>query len=377
MENVFDLAVVGAGIAGMTVANKLSQAGINVVVLEKARGTGGRLSSKRWHVREGHSLAFDLGAPSFQSQTQQFEDAIDHWRSRGWVTHYEQSLASQGSLWVPVPRSSALTRQLARGCELICGVKVSELIRQAEGWQLNGWVQRNAPQPQTNETEQATELVRAKHVILACPAEQTCELLPAGSPLTTTLSSVQAKPQFVYALAFEESVLETHLRSNKLDVSAWLSPLIKQEGVQRVSLESSKPERDELGYKVVTVALSYAASQAMVESKDSDEGNHFSETGFPGWVASLLSLKPDFVLRHRWLYSRYPYEARLPYGYLEDQSGVWVCGDYFMAMEVEGDSSVESAYLSATALADAWLTHYRQQMPVDASSTENREERSA
>ena len=83
MEHVFDVAVVGAGISGMAVAKTLADAGVDVVVVEKARGTGGRLSSKRWQVRDGLSLGFDLGAPTFNCQTQAFSDVVEDWSNRG------------------------------------------------------------------------------------------------------------------------------------------------------------------------------------------------------------------------------------------------------------------------------------------------------
>lgn len=51
------VAVIGAGIAGLTCALKLQQAGVEVRVFEKEERVGGRMSTR---VREG--LAFDLGA---------------------------------------------------------------------------------------------------------------------------------------------------------------------------------------------------------------------------------------------------------------------------------------------------------------------------
>ena len=44
-----DIAVIGAGIAGLVCAQQLSQAGYSVVVVEKSRGLGGRLATRRLH----------------------------------------------------------------------------------------------------------------------------------------------------------------------------------------------------------------------------------------------------------------------------------------------------------------------------------------
>ena len=52
------IAIIGAGIAGATLANRLNSSGFTVDIFEKSRGTGGRLAS----TRVGQ-LSADLGAP--------------------------------------------------------------------------------------------------------------------------------------------------------------------------------------------------------------------------------------------------------------------------------------------------------------------------
>ncbi|MFQ3187204.1 MAG: renalase, partial [Marinomonas primoryensis] len=43
----FDIAIIGAGLAGSLCAHLLSQSGQTVCVIDKSRGSGGRASSKR------------------------------------------------------------------------------------------------------------------------------------------------------------------------------------------------------------------------------------------------------------------------------------------------------------------------------------------
>jgi heterodisulfide reductase subunit A-like polyferredoxin len=45
LDPILDFAVIGAGIAGLTAASKINDLGFVVGVFEKARGTGGRMSS--------------------------------------------------------------------------------------------------------------------------------------------------------------------------------------------------------------------------------------------------------------------------------------------------------------------------------------------
>lgn len=46
---MFDVVVIGAGMAGLTVAQQLRHAGYKVVVVEKSRGLGGRVTTRRLH----------------------------------------------------------------------------------------------------------------------------------------------------------------------------------------------------------------------------------------------------------------------------------------------------------------------------------------
>lgn len=46
-----DIAVIGAGIAGLVCAQQLSQAGYSVLVVEKSYGLGERLATRHLHQR--------------------------------------------------------------------------------------------------------------------------------------------------------------------------------------------------------------------------------------------------------------------------------------------------------------------------------------
>ena len=46
---MWDIAVIGAGISGLVCARRLQQAGHRVVVLDKSRGVGGRVATRRLH----------------------------------------------------------------------------------------------------------------------------------------------------------------------------------------------------------------------------------------------------------------------------------------------------------------------------------------
>ena len=47
IEHRADVLVVGAGMAGLTAASELQQTNLNVLIIDKGRGVGGRLASRR------------------------------------------------------------------------------------------------------------------------------------------------------------------------------------------------------------------------------------------------------------------------------------------------------------------------------------------
>ncbi len=74
----FDCIVLGAGIAGIVAANKLRLAGLSVCLLEKSRGIGGRLATRRI---AGQS--FDHGAQFFTAREEGFTSVVKNWVEKG------------------------------------------------------------------------------------------------------------------------------------------------------------------------------------------------------------------------------------------------------------------------------------------------------
>ncbi|WP_396431657.1 FAD-dependent oxidoreductase, partial [Limnohabitans sp.] len=65
------IAIIGVGLAGVTSARTLRQAGHNVTLFEKSRGLGGRMST-----RASAFGSFDHGAQYFTVRDPRFELAI-------------------------------------------------------------------------------------------------------------------------------------------------------------------------------------------------------------------------------------------------------------------------------------------------------------
>ncbi|OZA10292.1 MAG: NAD/FAD-dependent oxidoreductase, partial [Hydrogenophilales bacterium 17-62-8] len=72
--------IVGAGIAGASCAGTLAAAGWEVDVFDKARGAGGRLSTRR--LEQGWAT---MGSPFISAKRDPFRSQLRDWVRQGWL----------------------------------------------------------------------------------------------------------------------------------------------------------------------------------------------------------------------------------------------------------------------------------------------------
>jgi predicted NAD/FAD-dependent oxidoreductase len=74
-----DCLVIGSGIAGLTLARQLHQAGKKVIILDKGRGIGGRLATRRISDDAGREGSADFGAQFFTIKSEEFRNFSRDW----------------------------------------------------------------------------------------------------------------------------------------------------------------------------------------------------------------------------------------------------------------------------------------------------------
>lgn len=130
--------IVGAGLAGLIAARELQQRGISdFVVLDKGRGVGGRLATRR--IGDG---VFDHGAQFFTVRDAEFGKLVDEWLRAGVVREWCRGFAGRdGAIHTDAhPRycgtggMTGIAKYLSANLIVQTGVRVKSVASQDGGW---------------------------------------------------------------------------------------------------------------------------------------------------------------------------------------------------------------------------------------------------
>lgn len=169
--------IVGAGISGLLIARVLHDSGARVTVLEKSRGFGGRLSTKR--VGEA---VFDQGAQYFTAKDPRFAAWVERWERAGLVSLWPGG--EQHGRYIGRPSMTAVPKALAEGLDVKREHKVTALGCCGDHWCVD--VEDHG-------------CMRAERLILTAPMPQSLALLAAGGfelpePLAARLKALTYDP---------------------------------------------------------------------------------------------------------------------------------------------------------------------------------------
>ncbi len=318
------IAVVGAGLSGLTCARALSRRGVVVRVFDKARGPGGRMATRR----QGEAQ-FDHGAQYFTVRHPSFRQQVDRWIASGVAAAWNGVVAvlERGAVsptanaterFVGVPRMSAITRAQAAGLDLVLEARVVELRRGERGWSLRTEAGDEGP---------------FDEVVLTVPAPQAVGLLAVAPSLEARARAVDIAPCWAAMVEL----------ATPLDVP-FDGAFVHRSGLSWIARDSSKPGRPPGERWVLHAAPGWSRQRLQLER----------DQALPLLLEELASAlgRPlptvSHAAAHRWRFAL-P-EEPLDEGLLHaPERGITVCGDWCAGARVEG------AYLSGVAAAEQLL----------------------
>ena len=307
------VAVVGAGMAGLACAQRLTQAGISVRLFDKGRGVGGRMSTRRIPTPLGEAC-FDHGAAFFTARDHDFRRCVDGWIRDGYASAWPE--AGPGAV-VGLPTMNAPLKALADDLDVEWSAHVAGLSRSAAGWRLDV-VGRDAAADGPFDA-----------VVLAIPPEQATPLL-APHAYDLAVYAATARSEAVWsAMAVFDSPLPVD--AGRLSGCETLAEAIR---------ETSKPGRS--GPEAWTLQATNDWSRRYLEASAAEVAMHLTEALARRFDTPMPQAL--VVQAHRWRYAR-PARARSGPVW-RPAVGLGLCGDW-----VVGDG-VEAAWLSGVRLAD-------------------------
>ncbi|MEN2746785.1 NAD(P)-binding protein [Sphingomonas sp. T9W2] len=125
------IGIIGAGMAGLSCGQALRHQGHDVIVFDKGRGPGGRMSTRRIDSPLGEA-AFDHGAQYLTARHPAFVAQVERWAQDGHVARWSPAGLDA---WVGTPAMNAPIRAMANGSDVRWNTAIDTLTYDGE-WRI-------------------------------------------------------------------------------------------------------------------------------------------------------------------------------------------------------------------------------------------------
>ena len=166
MSETYDVCIVGAGVSGLLAARHLVANGFQVLLIDKGRGVGGRMSRRR--AEQG---GFDHGAQYFTARSETFKRLVEEWEKLGVVRIWSRGFCDSSDMvredgdprYCGVEGMSQIGKHLSAGLSIRTGIRIERVEISKNRWHLLS-------------TE--GDLFAAQGVLFTAPMPQTLALMP-------------------------------------------------------------------------------------------------------------------------------------------------------------------------------------------------------
>ncbi|MDA1039963.1 MAG: FAD-dependent oxidoreductase [Planctomycetota bacterium] len=331
-----DVVIVGAGVAGLVAARELLAAGLRVIVLEKGRGVGGRMATRRLGA-----AVCDHGAQFFTVRGRAFGTLVREAHDAGavaeWCDGFTRATANGGGMLPPgdghprwrgtsgmtgLPKHIATAFDPARG-EVRAGVKVASIGIAAA--RVTVGIDDGS-------------MLRAAAAIVSSPVPQSLELMVAGGMVPDAidpaalrlLAGIDYDPCFALMLVLDRPSLVPSPGGIQFEAEgpangpiAWLADN-QQKGI------SSVPS--------LTVHATAAFSREHFDAPADDVAEKLLEAA-AAWIDGPVSTAVIERSLQRWKFAQPKTPVADPLVVACTQPPIVCCGDAFGTAKVEGAAS--------------------------------------
>lgn len=321
-----NIAVIGAGFAGLACARVLSEAGHQVILFEKSRGVSGRAPT-RWFDRQASTpVGVDHGTQYFSAESVNFRDlvlqaqkagAVAPWMGRVVDLSYGELIEhpSEAARWVGSPGMNSFGAYLANGLDVRKQSKVIAITKESGSWSLT----LEGAAGQHEQTVGSFDWL-----VCAMPAEQSAMLFKdVDAGLHSLASKVHSNVTWTVMISLPERV--------SVDFDG---AFVYDSPIGWICRDSSKPGRAAGERWVIQATAAWSKAHANDPTESIQESLMDVFRNVTG-----CQVEPDLIQAHRWLYS-IPQNPLKSGPYLSSSSQLAACGDWL------SEGSVEAAYLS-------------------------------
>jgi renalase len=320
--------IVGAGISGLLAANALQRAGWDVTVLDKGRGVGGRMATRRFG-----GGTFDHGAQFFTVRSDRFSDLVEGWLGAGAAAEWSRGFADADGRpnedGYPRYRGAhgmtSIPKYLARGLDVRTCERAVSVDATAAGWEVA--------------CESGLRL-EPTALLLAMPVPQALELATSGN-----YGLPASARQQLEAVSYGPCLAFMALLDGPADVPGPGGMQIKGEPLDWIGDNQHKGISD---LPAITIHAGPEWSRAHFEDDGAELERQLISFASDQLGTDLSSLVVESSLA-RWRYSWVTDAHPEPFVVASEDPALLFCGDAF------GQPKVEGAALSGLAAADYLL----------------------